>query len=445
MNTLQLPSADTADRIRQAVANHAELAGLAPRLRGLRILPAADGRGGIEVDTGDPLLQQQCVGDNLPALREIIDAHLHDAPAVVFPAPESGVVDVAPPPVPAAWPADKTLAGYLPTANTRLAFRAVNDSVAFPAPRYTPLVLVGGFCLGKTHLIQGFANAVRAARPDARIQARTGAEFLAEHRHYRERGALDLFLARHAEADFYLLDDLHRLAGDTEAQETLLAIVERLDSRRAQVFFTSLGHPRKLDGFSPRLASRLAWGVSLELRAFDAAARREMLNQRNTRLARPLDAGVLDHLARCELGSIREIDSKLRQLGELADIGLGALSMDQVRVLTDDAGPRAADGSAAVSRAPTLPDIEAYFLAFAKLTSDVMRSACRSRYVAFPRQLAMYCSHRFTHASMEAIGQYYGGRDHSTVKYACEKIEELAAADERTRQVLDNFKAHFGL
>jgi len=434
--------------IRDEMAADADWAPALPRLRGLAL--ARDGDGAVRVDTGDPALQRRLAERALPDLERRLRARLGSGTELRFPEPGAEAFQ---PPQPAPWPAHRRLENFWPAGVAgRLGLRALAEAAPREAAAYNPVWISGPFGLGKTHLLQGFVAAARRQRPAARVLACTGAEFAALHRAHRDRQCLDLLHLAACQADHLVIDDLHLLArepGGAEAQEALLGVFERRHAQGRQMVFSTLAGVPSDGGLSPRLAVRLRWGVAVELAPLDEAARRSLLRAQAAEAGLSLPEPALEYLSRCPFASVPEIQSLLRRLGTAVREPGGlaaALAAERARGLAGRAAPAApAPVPAGPRPAPALPDIEAHFALQARLTPEQLRSPCRSRHVAFPRQLAMYCSHRFTRASMEAIGQYYGGRDHSTVKYACEKIAELLEQDEAAVRAVAAFREAFGV
>lgn len=221
-------------------------------------------------------------------------------------------------------------------------------------------------------------------------------------------------------ADVVVVEELHRLA--PVGVEALVGLVDRCVAGQRQVACTAGAGPAQLPNLPQRLTSRLTQGLVVGLEVLSPASRGEFLARRAaSRRIRPA-AGVIDWLAAHVPGSPRQLDGALTRLEQLhAALGGRAASADEVALaFTDDADPR---------RRLSVDRIAHSVCLYFQVEPDDLCSRRRSRQALLPRQVGMYLARQLTGLSLEQIGAFFGGRDHSTVLHACRKVEAALGCD----------------
>jgi chromosomal replication initiator protein len=219
-------------------------------------------------------------------------------------------------------------------------------------------------------------------------------------------------------ADLVVVEDLQHLP--VRSVEVLVALIDRCLARQRQLVFTALAGPAHLDRLPVRLASRLAQGLVVGLEAFGIGSRQEYLRRRLAERGLDLSGELLAWLARTASGSARQLEGCLNRLEQTA----AALGRP---VGLDDLADLFGDDTAA--RRPSLERIVQRVGGYFRVEPRRLCSSGRSREVLLPRQVSMYLARRLTDLSLEQIGAYFGGRDHSTVLHACRKVERALADD----------------
>ncbi len=304
-----------------------------------------------------------------------------------------------------------TLARLLPTPENRSALAAVRGVVGCVCSGRSrrlvnPLFLHGPAGSGKTHLAAGLVHEVIRLAPDRVVCTLSAADL-------KEPDALEA--ARNA--DVFVLEDLQHLA--PAGDEALVQLFDFLHARDRQMVFTATTGPGGLTRLSLRLTSRLASGLLVGLEPLQAPSRLALLRDRAQRRQIAVSEDVLAWLAEHLTGGGRQLEGALARLEMLSRL-YPRLDRDTV---IEHFREQAEAGKPTVER--IAERVGGYF----QVEPRQMQSRRRARQVLLPRQVGMYLARRLTGLSLEQIGAYFGGRDHSTVLHACRKVEDALAQD----------------
>jgi chromosomal replication initiator protein len=237
----------------------------------------------------------------------------------------------------------------------------------------------------------------------------------------REKEHPDLLAARRA--DVLVVEDLQHLAHEN-AIEVLVGLVDRALAGQRQLICTALTGPAQLDHLPARLTSRLAQGVVTGLAPLGPVSRREFLREQARRRPLPMSPEeteeLLAWLAEHSSGSGRQLEGTwVRLEGLVAALGRVPALDEVVEHFRTDAE----------ARRPTVERITQHVGSYFQVEPRHLRSRARSRQALLPRQVGMYLTRQLTELSLQQIGAYFGGRDHSTVLHACRKVEQALAHD----------------
>lgn len=297
----------------------------------------------------------------------------------------------------------------------RAARQAIEGVVRCVASRQTrrsvnPLFLAGPPGSGKTHLSGALVAEATRAVPDLLVTVVAAADLVLA---VEDSAAL-------RQADLVVIEDVQHLP--VRGATALSGLVDHCLTRQRQLVLTASQGPALLTHLPARLTSRLAQGLTVTLELLSVASRGEFLRQRQAERGLQLADAVLTWLASHLPGSPRQLDGALTRLQGLTTGHGGALSLDEVA---------AAFGEDAATRAPQIDRIVQRVGRYFQVEPRDLRSGRRSRAVLLPRQVGMYLARRLTALSLEQIGDYFGGRDHSTVLHACRKVEQALTSDAR--------------
>lgn len=306
------------------------------------------------------------------------------------------------------------------------ACRAVADQ---PGSIYNPLYIYGGVGLGKTHLINAVANEL-LNQNHFKIAYRTSERFTNELISAIRNGTTQQFRDRYRQVDVLIVDDVQFIAGKASTQEEFFHTFNALYEVRKQIILTSDRPPREMNHLQERLKSRFGCGLVADIQPPSLETRQAILNSKAELAGIELPADVTALLASRITSNVRELEGALTRLTAHATLTGRTIDMDfSRRVLRDLLHEEV--------RAVTVEDIQKQVANYYNIRLQDMRSKKRTRNVAFPRQVAMYCCKQLTSLSLPEIGEAFGGRDHTTVLYAVRKINEMMKVNESLEVEVD--------
>ncbi len=301
------------------------------------------------------------------------------------------------------------------------AFAAANRDAS---PEHNPLFLYSQSGLGKTHLMHAIAQ--RLVDQGCRAIYATAEQYLSEFVFATRQKRNDDFRARYRSLDALLLDDIQFLAGKERTQEEFFHTFNHLQSNGKQVVLASDEPPQSLTRFSPRLRSRFQSGLTVDLTMFATAARLAFLRKKATSLHGDIEPAALEFLAAQAYTNVRELEGALNRVVAYARLTGRPLDLSVVRAAITCSRPAPVD---------TLPSSNAVIdavCAHYDVSPQSLRGKGRDKRVTTARHVAMYLLRRDACQPLAQIGRLFGDRDHSTVLYACRKIERENSAIPQT-------------
>jgi len=316
-----------------------------------------------------------------------------------------------------------TFENFIVGPNNRLAHAAAQAVSENPAKAYNPLFLYGGVGLGKTHLLHAIGNYCQ--EHGLNVLYVSSEEFTNDMIGAIRSHTTQAFREKYRSADVLLVDDIQFIAGKESTQEEFFHTFNTLHGQNKQIIISSDRPPKSLVTLEERLRSRFEWGLTADIQLPDFETRLAILRSKSERLGRIVPAEIMEFIARRIQSNIRELEGALNRIVAFSDLSGMALTLQLAEVALADLLPQRGDVKPA-----TVVDVVArsFNLSVARLLSPE-----RSHDVALPRQIAMYLM-RETNISLPQIGQALGGRDHTTVMYACEKVADLLERDDRLRR-----------
>jgi chromosomal replication initiator protein len=316
-----------------------------------------------------------------------------------------------------------TFENFVVGSNNRLAHAASQAVAEHPASAYNPLFLYGGVGLGKTHLLHAIGNFCH--QHGQNVLYVSSEEFTNDLINAIRGHTTQAFRDKYRSSDVLLIDDIQFIAGKESTQEEFFHTFNTLHGQNKQVIISSDRPPKALLTLEERLRSRFEWGLTADIQQPDLETRLAILRSKAERLGRNIPTEIMDLIARRVQSNIRELEGALNRIVAFSDLSGMALTLQLVDVALADLLPQRGD-----VKPGAVVDVVAK--AF-NLSIDRLLSPDRSREVALPRQIAMYLM-RETNLSLPQIGLALGGRDHTTVMYACEKVADLLERDDRLRR-----------
>jgi chromosomal replication initiator protein len=300
--------------------------------------------------------------------------------------------------------------------SNRFAHAACQAVAENPAKTYNPLVLYGGVGLGKTHLLHAIGNSALKVNPEARIVYITSENFMNEMISVlRAGGDMKIFRDKFRKVDILLVDDIQFLVGKESTQEEFFHTFNDLHSQGKQIVATSDIPPREIH-LEERLRNRFEWGLVADIGQPDYETRIAILKRKAEDAKRSIPREVIEFLASSFTSNIRELEGSLLKIVALGSI----LGREISRELAEEA---LRDVLKSQARPISMELIQEVVAQHYKIKFSDMKARKRTDAVAFPRQVAMYLSRELTSSSLPEIGNAFGGRDHTTVIHAINKIE----------------------
>jgi chromosomal replication initiator protein len=350
-----------------------------------------------------------------------------------------GVVDIPLPGRPLEFAAEQGDAvppcHFLAGPENRLVEVAVRSVVEEQQNGYNPLVFYGPSGTGKSHLAHGLAAAWKARDRRLRVVCTSAVDFARELADAIETQGVDEFRAKHRGASLLVVEDLGMLAsgksGKLNAQEELIHTLDALVAENHWVVVTASVAPTALPGILPALQSRLTAGLTIPLAPPGLEARLAILEQLAAVRNIPLPTPVARVLAEGLIGTAPELAGSLLQFAVPSEFESVELNVDSAKKYIVHRGSR---------RPPTLHEIALATARHFSLRLSDLRSPVRRRALVVARGVAIYLARRLTNDSLEQIGSYFGGRDHSTVMHSCRKTEELLVNDPAVLEAVEQLQ-----
>lgn len=317
-------------------------------------------------------------------------------------------------------------------AGNRFAHAASLAVAEAPAKAYNPLFLYGGVGLGKTHLMHAIGHYILEHNPNSKVVYISSEKFTNEFINAIRDNRGESFRNKYRNIDILLIDDIQFLAGKEQTQEEFFHTFNALHEERKQIIISSDRPPKEIPTLEERLRSRFEWGLITDIQPPDLETRIAILRKK-------AKAENLDIPNEAMVYIANQIDTNIREL-EGALIRVVAYSSLTNQDVTSHLAAEALKDIIPSSRPRmiTIQDIQQKVGEFYNLKMEDFKARKRTKAVAFPRQIAMYLSRELTDYSLPKIGEAFGGRDHTTVIHAHEKISRTLKIDQELFKVVNN-------
>jgi chromosomal replication initiator protein len=320
-------------------------------------------------------------------------------------------------------------------ASNRFAHAAAKAVVDTPARAYNPLFLYGATGLGKTHLMHAVGQELIRRNPELNIVFITSELFTNQLIESIAKKSTPKFRSRYRHADVLLIDDIHFIGGKEATQEEFFHTFNELYDMHKQIVISSDRGPKEIKDMEERLISRFEWGLVTDIQQPDFETRMAILQNKAADEQIELSDDVTRYIATLVSSNIRELEGALvtvklfsRMQKQKIDLPLVDKALHEVVARTK-------------IKAVTYEQIQKAVADHYDLRIVELRGRSRQRQIAFPRQLAMYlCKTLIPGLTLAEIGEAFGGKDHTTVLYACQKIAEERERIESLRQVISDIE-----
>ena len=323
-----------------------------------------------------------------------------------------------------------TFSNFIVGSANRLAHAASLSVAERPGHAYNPLFLYGGVGLGKTHLMHAIGNAVMTRFPRKRVVYATSEKFTNEFITSIQQGKIDDFRARYRRIDLLLIDDIQFIADKERTQEEFFHTFNAIHEDGKQIVLSSDRPPKAILTLEERLRSRFEWGLIADLTAPDLETRIAILRAKAEEQAVPVSSDVLEFIARKVVSNIRELEGALNRIVAYASMGAVPITIELAQAVLSNVlyNPK--------KRQVTPERITRAVSDYYGVQIDALKGQKRDKAIVVPRQIAVFLMREETDVSLLRIGAELGGRDHSTVLHACDKINrEMGINDELRREL----------
>ncbi|MCL5775304.1 MAG: chromosomal replication initiator protein DnaA [Patescibacteria group bacterium] len=313
--------------------------------------------------------------------------------------------------------------------NNELAHAASQAVAKNPGTQYNPLFIYGGVGLGKTHLMQAVGHRILESSPKKVLYV-TSEKFTNDYINAISQKRMDDFKKAYREVDALLIDDIQFLAGKEGTQEEFFHTFNELRDNGRQIIITSDRPPKEIPAIEQRLISRFEWGMIADIQAPDLETRMAILRTKMEKRGVQIPEEILFYIAENIQNNVRELEGALNRLAIYQQMENRGMVLEQAKsILASIVGAKKK-----VTSAKKIAEVVAEFYNISM--EDLIKQSRKKEFVK-PRQIAMYLIRRELDSSFPSIGDFFGGRDHTTVMHAVEKMGLLVKEKDGFKQEVD--------
>jgi chromosomal replication initiator protein len=299
----------------------------------------------------------------------------------------------------------------------QLAIAAAKQVSEKPGESYNPLFIYGGVGLGKTHLLQSIGNKVKDENKDFKVKYLHAERYVTDVVKAYEGKTFDQFKKNYHSLDLLLIDDIQFIGKKNRTQEEFFYAFNTLIENKKQIIITCDSYPKEIQGVDERLRTRFSWGLTVAIEPPELEMRVAILLKKASISKINLPEDVAFFIAKQIRSNVRELEGALNRIVALSNFTNLTIDLN----LAKDA---LKDLIAVRGRQVTVENIQKTVADYYKIKMSDMVGKKRSRNFSKPRQIAMALTRELTNLSYPEIGNYFGGRHHTTVMHACEEIED---------------------
>jgi chromosomal replication initiator protein len=299
-----------------------------------------------------------------------------------------------------------------------------------PGSQYNPLFIYGGVGLGKTHLMHAVGHKLLQSNPKQKIIYVTSEKFTNDYINAISQKRMDEFKKAYRDIDGLLIDDIQFLAGKEGTQEEFFHTFNELRDKGKQIIITSDRLPKDIPAIEQRLVSRFEWGMVADIQAPDLETRMAILRTKMEKKGVNISEDILFYIAENILSNVRELEGALNRLAVYQQMENKGLMLEQAKTIL-------ASIVGAKKRVTSAKKIAESVASFYNISMDDLVKQSRKKEFVKPRQIAMYLIRKELDNSFPSIGDFFGGRDHTTVMHAVEKVKRLTTEKSSFKQEVD--------
>lgn len=305
---------------------------------------------------------------------------------------------------------------FVVAPSNSLAYAAAHAITEKPGQLYNPLFIYGESGLGKTHLLHAIGGAIKNRNQKAVVLYQTTDRFVSEFINAIRFNKIHQFEAKYQSVDVLLIDDVQFISNKGQTQEAFFHIFNLLYDAHKQIVFSSDTFPQDIEGIAERLRSRFAWGLVTDIYAPSLETKVAILKKKAELSSVVVLDTVMHFIAEQASSNIRELEGALVRIIAFASLTQQAITLELAHKVL----------FRAPTKTPQVVDFDAIVKVINKQYNCNFKELCsksRNKHIAFVRHVAMYCMKHLTDKSLRDIGMFFGGRDHTCVVYALDKIE----------------------
>lgn len=335
-----------------------------------------------------------------------------------------------------------TFDNFVVGETNKFAFTAALAVAEKPGKFYNPLFIYGSSGLGKTHLMQAIGNYI-IKESNKKVLYVTSDNFITEFISINRKknnnfDNIEYFKNKYRNIDVLIIDDIQFLANATGSQQEFFHTFNELHQEGKQIIISSDRSPEDLKLLEERLRTRFSWGLTVNIYPPDYDLRMEILRKKLSvhELAKPINEDVLEYIANNCTSDVRKLEGALNRL-------FAYTTMFNKEKIDLDVATEALKGhlNSYGYIKNDIQKIQSIVADYYKINIDDIKSKKRTANIAFARQIAMYLSRKMTEESLTRIGVEFGGKDHTTIMHAVDKIEKEIGKDKKLKEVINNIEA----
>ena len=327
-----------------------------------------------------------------------------------------------------------TFDSFIPGENSDFAYKVSCAVAQNPGKKYNPILIYGGSGLGKTHLMQAIGNYIyNNGGEKLKIYYGSAENFTNEFTNSIATKKTNQFINKFRNLDILLLDDIHFLDNKKGVQEELFYTFNALHEKNAQMVFTCDRPIKEIKNMTDRLVSRLSNGLCIDITIPNYETRVAILKKKLESYGKELDSEIIDYIAKSVETNVRELESSLKQILAYADFIEQKPTLEMAKTQLKDIL------SSNSSQNISLDVIQKVIADNYQISISDLKSKKRDKKFVIPRQIAIYISRKLTEISYSELGNEFGGKDHSTIMHAYEKIEENMKIDSTLESKINLF------
>lgn len=298
---------------------------------------------------------------------------------------------------------------------------------------FNPLMIYGSVGLGKTHLAQAIGNEIKRIQNDKLVLYVSCEKFTQQFVDALKNNNINDFVNFYQAMDVLIMDDVHNFAGKEKTQDIFFHIFNHLHQSGKQLIITSDRPPKDLTGLEERLLSRFKWGLSADLQIPDLETRMAILQKKVYSDGIDLSSDVLEYVAHNIDNNVRELEGAMVSLLAQSTLNKKDIDLNLAKTMLKNFVKNSA-------KEISIEYIQKLVCEYFEVPVEMVKSKTRKREIVQARQISMYLAKSHTKTSLKSIGVFFGGRDHSTVIYACQTVEDLIETDKKFKAYVSDIQ-----